>query len=350
MFAISGLAPMCRALMIVLALMAAGCSSIDLGAAKALGETGVTGSTKLRDDATNLEQLLGRHEEHLLLTKASAISLGCEQRKLDYAQCAKMIGELKPDANAEKLEKLRTVVEARAVTFEVLLENYQAFLALAEYNAAEEAEKAAGNLIAQTQSFVDTVNTLLAPAVPLSAIGRPAGEIIKIGVGLAAEERQKREVKNASVVLREAVAVLKQGVDAEKDAFSSLKTVENAIRNEAIKSLREDGLVNYGDIVSDVAKGLGVKSVDNADEVIAKHPRLRVPLGALIDYRARKEDKLVRSAYTDLISALEKLIQEHHKLEEGKPMDLAELRRLIAKASGYFQRVKQADKDQGEKS
>ncbi|MNY53471.1 hypothetical protein D3C86_1892340 [compost metagenome] len=59
---------------------------------------------------------------------------------------------------------------------------------------------------------------------------------------------------------------------------------------------------------------------------------------------------MVRSAYTDLISALEKLIQEHHKLEEGKPMDLAELRRLIAKASGYFQRVKQADKDQGEKS
>lgn len=326
------------------ALLLTACSSVDLDAAKKLGATGVTTATALRDDSKDIQHEIAVFEDRDTLFQVVTELRACEDR----AQAAKTVCTLKAtdieiDTKNESIASLSKSLTERTKAFEKLLETYTSFEALASYEASEEAEKAVGALIKQVNSFITAVNALPVPmlaAVPL--VTGTAGEIAKVGVTLFAEEKQKKEVMAASKLVREAVTGLRDATAREKEVATSLRVVINAHRNVIKIALMKEGVVGYSEDLKVLIEDLKLTPTKDMDAALAKSGPLKGAMIRVLEQRAEREDAKISSRYQDLLTTLSKLIQEHEKLEQGKPLDLAALKQWAEKIEAYYKQVKQA--------
>lgn len=325
------------------ALLLTACSSVDLDAAKKLGATGVTTATALRDDSKDIQHEIAAFEDRDTLFQVVTELRACEDRaQANKTVCTLKASDIKVEVENKNIAKLSKSLAERTKAFEKLLETYTSFEALATYEASAEAEKAVGGLIKQVNSFITAVNVLPATAAAVPLVTATAGEIAKVGVSLFAEEKQKKEVMAASKLVREAVTGLRDATAREKEVATSLRVVINAHRNVVKIALMKEGVVGYSEDLKGLIEDLKLTPTKDMDAALSKSSPLKGAMIRVLEQRAEREDAEISSRYQDLLTTLSKLIQEHEKLEQGKPLDLAALKQWAEKIEAYYKQVKQA--------
>lgn len=300
------------------------CSNIDLDAAKELGASGSAAAKAVYEEASAAEASFSRDPERIVL-RTAIIQHGKESLQLpDFA----------------KTDELIDLVDARTQAIGKLVPVYKSFADLAQYEAAAETEKAVGNLVTSVNKASAAAAVLTGTPFPL--LTAPLGEIAKIGGGLLVEEAQKKKVEAASTKIRESLERLATLLRAEQQYAVSLRK-EN-LRTAALLSelLMRKGLASYEDTVKGVLADIGVKPVKEIDAAMSKDPSLKAGFKALLEYRGNRALKDIPQAYEAVIELLDKTVEEHKKLEEGRPLDLATIELWVSRFVTYYERVRKA--------
>jgi hypothetical protein len=332
------------AILAALAMLASACSGIDLQSAQKLGSAGTKLSTSMRDEAKSVVEEIKLFDERNTLIRVSTRMRACIKQATASNPC-----RLHPDSidlpdNTDRLAKITTALQERADALGTLTEAYAGFEALASYKAAEEAEKSVGNLINQTNSFIGVINAIPVPgtaAIPL--VSATIGEIAKVGAGLVAEERHKKQVLAASRAIQTAVAALKAAIDKEKTIMASIRVTNTARREVLRQVLMDEGAIGYASTLDPIIRGIGSEPVPDLEKAIGHSAPLKGAINRIISLRAERQDKEVAERYNDLLNGLTKLIVAHEKLQEEKAPDLAELQYWAKRIEGYYKRIRDAE-------
>lgn len=302
----------------------AACSSIDLEAAKKLGETGGSAATTVYTESVSVTEVFEKGPERDVF-RLAVIQNEASPSLPDYTNTYKVIDLMK----------------ARTKAMGALVTTYGSFAELVDYDVAGQTEEALGELATQVNAAATAASLYL--AVPLPLITAPAGEIIKIGGGLAAEEAKKRQVKEASTKIREALVSLIAVLRVEAQYAVSIRTA-NANDMKLFRTLlMQQGLVDYDVPVESVVSELaGLSATKNAGSIVQKSDALKAGFEALDAYRTERANAGIGKAYASLLALLGKTVKEHEKLEAGQKLDLNALILIVEQLKGYFDRVKDA--------
>ena len=309
---------------VVIFLVLSACSNIDLDAARNLGESGSSAAKTVFDEAAAAEAAFVRDPERIVLRTAIIQNAN------------------EPDLPSfEETYKLIELVNARTRAIGALVAVYKSFSDLARYDVAEETEIAIGSLMSEINKA--SVAVAAFTGTPLPLLSAPIGEIARIGSGLLAEEAQKRRVSAASKIIRTSLERLIIILEKESQYAISLR-VENIRSSSRLSEiLMERGVASYDDTVKAILADIGAMPVKDIDAAMRKDPSLRSGFQALSRYREKLARNDIKNAYDALITLMSKIVAEHKKLEEGKPVDLATIEILVSRFIAYYSRFRQLE-------
>lgn len=304
------------------------CSSIDLGAAKELGQTGGKSFTEFGDAYAATGRQMSQYKEATILRGALA---------------PVRPGFPAPGLNVDPKDADKVVKEmaTRAAAMRAFVRAYKAFEDLAAYDAAGEMDKALSNLGDAVAVFAAAVGSpLAAPAAKVAT-----GVVASLG-GVVAGEVQKARVKSASAGIRANLETFKEiheFAEEQKAIVDTRRRLFNA-QADVASGLWMKGVLTANKYAASWAMGSGLDVVDEkANPITSKtFPALATPIDNALRERRRAEREALEQVYTETDEALGDLISAHKKLEAGVPIDVAELRKRIAKLDGLLTRLNTA--------
>lgn len=314
-----------------------GCSNLDIEAAKHLGKVGVEAATAVQTDTSNLDHSIDAYQDRGILAAVTDAVAACRMPKCnpDNYDTSKI-----NSSNSDAVNKLSKLVKSRVQMEDELADAYRAFENLASYDAAAEMETSIGKLFDAGNNMVAAANALPFPgAQAIQPLTKSFGEILKIGGGLVAEERQKRRILAASQLLRQAVAKHAEVLKSEKDAMTSLRVTEKARQDQLRITLRDQGVIGYADTLKPIIIGLGDTPTADLEKAISASKPLKAGMARMLAERSKRQDEEVRSKYAELITSIQQLVKAHEELEAGKPVDLSTIRFWIKRLQSYHSRL-----------
>jgi hypothetical protein len=222
-------------------------------------------------------------------------------------------------------DQVRGELLSRAVVFDRLADLYDAFGDLAGINAARDVETALGNLDGAVRDYARQMKL----TVPVSTDATNA--IATIG-GLLAAEIQKAKLKKASALIAGEIekfhALLADPlVRTQVTSFNKLLQKDAAV---AVILLWDKGALEPTPLLNDMGRPAGLGAVKDSEKVVASNESLRMGLHEVLEQRLRRQADLIDQGYAASLRALDRLGQEHKKLEQDQPLDLARLREVVA--------------------
>jgi len=289
-------------------LLAAGCSSLQIDAAKNLGAIG--------KDATALSS------QNIFVANAAYLqALDAEAFFHGYA------GTPVPEQLSREYQSLRQELNARRAVFASLGQVYEAFYNLALYNAA-------GALDAAISGLGDTVNGYAKTLHKTALLSTQEKASITRISGLAAVRVQKRRIAKASVLIRsrlEQLAELLEDplVKAQLTAFNQNLSAERAA---AVALLWEQGLLDPTPLINELGSEAGFKAGKDATKIIASPAGTNVKeaLSLVVRMRLARRADLIEEGYAASVKIIRELIARHRELEHGAELSPSELRRMTA--------------------
>jgi hypothetical protein len=300
------------------------CSSIDLGEARSLANSGVRASSALSDDTALA------HREFALSGERSAL----------LNALAGGSGDSNP-ANEAKRKQIMELLATRAAAMRDLAATYRAFHELVTLDVAGETRAAAMKLVGSTNAFITAANKATGSGIGTVSAG--AGSFVGVGLALIAEERLKREAGEVNTVLRAAVSGLHDALEAESQYATSVRK-DALLRKSALRVAWLDlGVASYEQIVPDLTALADIRPVKDIDAVLRAKPQLRRKLEVYLNGKAMRDAARVDDSYMALLGALKALAAEHGKLEKGKPLDIAAIMEWVNKLIAIYEAAKAAD-------
>ena len=301
-------------LLLLVVFLSFSCSPVNIEAAKSLSSTG-------RDTASQMRQnVLVSDKEYLRARDSVAFQNGFSGTT---------------NTNNYKLflgsyDKVYIELTQRAVVFERLADLYDAFGELAGLDAGGQTEKALGELGGAVEAYAKAINRQSPVSSDTTAV------ISRIG-GLLAREVQKAKIKKASEQIQKRVkdfqVLFKDPLI--RSQMIGFRTAAASDRKAAFDVLWDLGVYDPKPVLDDFGADAGLAAQKDVATLIKSNPALGRALKEVIDKRfSRNQLELVEKGYERSLNALDGLISEHDKLENGVPLDLAHLRAIITELRG----------------
>jgi hypothetical protein len=289
------------------------CSPIDLKSAQRLAQTGTEAADATEtalvqtqhgiDETTDLRELVKvfRPQDHRPVTKET-------QRELD---------------------RIRGALQARAAAMHELANVYQAFGALASYDASGEVSKALGDAVGSVNKWDEKIRELRNTPGD-SLLSETLGKAIAAGGGLIADEALKAKVKDASERIRVILEGVTTVLNDEETVIVALNQRTAVIRTSTQISLWKAGVLEARNLfASRMQYGVLAFRVDDIYEWGSENPLLADRVKDELRRSFEQEAERIKEAYGTAIGAINDLVQEHLRLEEGEDVDLSLIRRKI---------------------
>jgi hypothetical protein len=313
----------------LLAAWVAACSSVDLGAAKELGQTGGKTFTEFADAYGATGKQFSQYREAIILRGALApVPAGIPAPIL-----------IPPDQ--PEINQVVTEMVTRAAAMRAFVRAYKAFEDLAAYDAVGEMDKALSNLGDAVAVFAAAAGSpIAAPAAKV------ATNIVASLGGVVAGEVQKSRVKSASAAMREDLEAFKKAHDfvMENQAMTAIRRRVFNAQADIASGLWMKGVLTANKYAAGWAAGSGLDVVDEKTQPITTktYPALADPINRALRERRIAERDALEQAYAETGTIVDDLITAHRKLEAGVPIDVTELRARIAKLDGLLTRLNTA--------
>lgn len=294
---------------LLILLLATGCSSISIDAAKSLSATGRSVAVQTQQNilVSDIEYLRARDVEALLHGYNGSTD------SVIYIAILKSYNDIHKE------------LSQRTVVFENLTDVYDAFGNLAELDASKATETALGNLGGAINEYAKVIKSNQPISKDSTAV------ISKIG-GLISGEIQKAKIKEASNQIQgELIKFLKLlETPIVREQMQGFKQFLATDRKDAIKLLWQEGLFDPTPLLNDIGADAALTAQKDVANVMKSKPALTNALGEVIDKRLEFKIDLIEQAYSASIKSIKKLIAEHEKLEEGKELDLVGLQAIVS--------------------
>lgn len=298
-----------RALAVVLAVLAGGCSSVSLDDARALATNGETVAS------ADAAFIVIPRQQHA--TYVSSLSLASRMGECNTYALTPM--------SSEGLERASNYFSELASVQAFFLEaaaTYRAFGDLASYDSAQQVETGLGGMTAAGNDFAAKVK---APAIPANV----GGVISKLG-GMTAEEVQKRKLEAGSVAIRERLEPFAAALRKYKAGFLKVRQEDSVIGYEVAETLWCAGLIDARPALRQIIAGYGFDLADGGKAITATTtPSLKKPVASIFQAKRAAALDEIATAYDQVIAGLDALIAEHRKFEQGQPVDGEYLQKQI---------------------
>jgi hypothetical protein len=223
------------------------------------------------------------------------------------------------------IDQIRQALSLREQMMRQLAHTYDAFGALANYDAPGEVNSSLVSLSGSINSYADTVSPRSSEgnAVAASEIG--ATEVATLIMG----EEQSRKIKATSTLIRIQLIKIVPLMQKEK---STLQRVQKEIvrgSQQSALALWQLGFAEPTPILGEQVGQLGLTfdpgSYNDRLEKLSKMDRhiLESAIGNVVRYRAQRQAELQAAIIDQNVDGLNDLISQHEKLEKGEAVDLA---------------------------
>ncbi len=298
-----------RAGVVCICLACTACSTLSLEAAQTLAATGGDAAVKIKAAA------FASGDEYAGAMDAEALYHG-------------MTGTTASPAYTElkvKYAKVHVELAKRQDVVKALADFYVAFGNLASYDASGQTQDALKNLGTAVDGYrKDVLN--LGPVSPGTV-----DLIVHIG-GLFASEVQKAMVKDASASVRPKLVAFHDALADKlvRTQFTGFKELLAADRAAAVVLLWQHNVLDASPLVADLAAEGGLIPTKDAGRVVLHDEQLKAGLQAVITRRMDRKLDAIGQGYDASVRIVADLIEEHRKLEDGGPLDIARIRALVA--------------------
>lgn len=297
----------------LLALALGACSAAPskeaLELAAAGTKTTAAASLSLRGIATDVEALSERTVvEDTLSDCEIALRPRGPNDPAPLVTCAP--GQLPSDETIEANRSLARVVSARVKMFDALGKAYGALDAEGSYDARADLEGAVADLGGAAKGLS---GALAAAGSPLTAGIGLITPIATHVAGLAAQEAQKKRLKEASRSIKGAVTLTKEAVSKEAALYGSISVTLDKRKIALGDKLLRAGIV---DPKPPVQAFVGELGLGLAPGLKADDPRLVATSRAVSRYRGHMASLVRRNAYLKLEAVLAALIEQHDAFEK----------------------------------
>jgi hypothetical protein len=237
------------------------------------------------------------------------------------------------DQESAKIADLEDQLAKRAQFLDSLAKTYAALGALASYNAAGDFNTAFGGLVADANGFLKAVER---PQLPTQA----TNVIEQVG-GLFVSYLQSRQVIAASKAIRGPLNAVTAAMEARQDSYLGLQDIYVRATREAAVDLYSRNLLSVSPVLDQIGGPLGLKSVANADQLVHTNKASQAGINAAIHARITQLTANIGATYKKSLEALEALPEMHNHLENGVPLDLSEISRIVSELQNLAKNIKQ---------
>jgi len=302
---------------LIITMMLAGCCTINKQAAQKLADEGGVASTDIAKSYGITKQQLVTYVEG------------------EYLLSALKEGYSKPSTEMlNSIKKVQTELALRQQMLEDLAALYSAFGALCSYDAVAETEKATGQLAAAGKTYAEAV-------FPGTTIPDAAGQIFAKGAGQISGQAQSCHIRDASRRIRAnldgIVFLLKK--QNEQEALVAIREEVSRNRLKVATNLWNENVGLADDILKGLVSAYGLNLNQDVAKNAGANPRLKNAILQVLQVRHDSEMEAASDAYSAAIKALNKLNEEHKKLEKGEDVSLASLDSDLVTIRAYIDLV-----------
>lgn len=296
----------------------AGCSTTTLDSAAKLGASGQAASGAM---TTFIDTTADGYQGYVDgLTFASSYPMPSAAEPKPASPPCNIYGLTPLSAQARKDNDDYFDTLAKTRTFFVRLSKaYEAFAALASYDAQTNIQNGLEGAVSAANDLLSKLNE---PAIPDNV-----GALIGTIGGLFARHAQEDAVLQASEQLRAISAQVSAAMKAHRGAFLVLRNLESQTSSQVAYTLWCAGLVDVHPLLPPLVQDSGLSVTDAP--LSATDPAVRQGIEAILAARAQKTKKDIGNAFDQITDGLDKLVQEHKKLEAGTPVDVGSLMTLV---------------------
>jgi hypothetical protein len=297
-----------------------GCG-ISRDSGKALGQAGQLAATTIDSQA----KAAGRVVE--MLPEIHSVDGVLKCRHHAAANRNQCIAKARKEADEYRAayRTIREVTNKRAAAAELLAKAYGSFVALSAYDAAGETETAIKTAFASLNDLAVAAGALPGAGPVLPPIVATFSSTASGVGGVIAGLRQSRLMLDASRDLHNATDLLIRALMAEGrvEVWTDLLIALNREKTTLIATASSSGMLLPSSVLKplfqEVAPGLELVATPAAGDMYI----LREAAASSVIQRARVENERIAESYAAAITALEKLSDEHKKLEADQSLDIA---------------------------
>jgi len=198
-----------------------------------------------------------------------------------------------------------------------LSSSYSALGELAAYNAVGSFDSSIDTLATNTANFASAIGKPI--TIPSEATGA-----VKVAGGMVLSAIQAHEVKDASRKIEILLTMIIAALDdpgTKKQMIVIQGDVAKRI-DQAATVLFVNGICSYAPLLDDLGSPLGLKSVANVDEVVAKKENVLAGLRGVALELANEQVTSQEAAFDKGLEALKALVPLHESLQHGAPLEL----------------------------
>jgi hypothetical protein len=297
--------------LLLLAFLISSCSTINIEAAKSLSVTGHNAALQARENAIVSE------DEYLRTRDSEALLAGFS-------------GDTESDRYKEILSLFKDIYQEltkRAVVFTNLADLYDAFGELASLDTGAQVEKGLVDLGGAIEEYAKAIHQPL----PSPTAGDVTAVISKIG-GLVGTEIQKAKIKEASMQIRVKVDAFLELLSSPlvRRQMQGFRKFLASDRKTMLMMLWDSGVYDAKPLLDDLGAPAKLVTTKDADSLVKNNPGLKKALTEVLAMRLTNQMDLIDQGYDASLGVLKNLISQHKKLEEGQPLDLTQIRALVA--------------------
>lgn len=327
---------MYRAIAGLLLLSVGACAGIDPEAAKSLGAAGQGAAQALYTQANNAQTTLGELpaltvvREDLLCTAVKNQSTGqtggkglsdCLNSVIDPATKLPALNA----AEAKSALDLAAIIQKRAAAASELQSAYTAYVALATYDAGQEASTAMTRAFSSINSLSAAISSVYPAASVASVITPELTKAVSAGIGFLAYERQRQLLLHASQDLAVATNALLADLNAEAEYATGIFQVLAVEKATVYGAFIQAGLVSAPQVLqpalNDVVQGATVAPNPPA----AYQPAIASAAQHYTMVQTQSEVGSISPIYQAAIKTLAAVVEQQKQLAADKPIEVQEI-------------------------
>jgi hypothetical protein len=234
------------------------------------------------------------------------------------------------------LANLQRELTAYAKYLDSLASAYTALGSLATYNSSSEFTTAYSTLVTNTNSLLKTVGQK-----PLSS--PISGAVQNLGGLVLGYIQQQQVIENSKLIRATLQAVINGMASSDAEArFTGFLDVANRETRTAAMDLYSTHVYSITPLLDQIGEPIGLKSASNADQIAAGNPNVMNGINAVLQAQFVQQNQAIAANYEKSVAALKALLPLHDAVEEGKPLDLADLSMQISQLQSLANALKPA--------
>jgi hypothetical protein len=249
--------------------------------------------------------------------------------------CIKNAESPQQDPNVDQL--IKVLGKGKQAT-DTLNQAYAAFVDLAHYNAGQQATAALNTSFTDINAFLKAAS-VLPGAAALAPISTTVEKATAGVVGFIADNRENAQILAANKDLQSASDALYAGLEAEKNAMTSILVTLQTERQSLYDSGFEAGLIDPTDILTPVFDqaypGLRLQKPIEANRDVVQ--------AAAIYVRAQQDkqvDAAIAASYTSSLSTLHALSAQHQKLADKQSLNIEQIQTEVSNLKSDISQIR----------